>query len=81
MKLSVLVRIPSLEDAKNTPLTDGDRSKIIENRKQMIIGTKVRNELLRLSEVYRTEEFMIINNLHKFEDKVNTYALLAEALI
>lgn len=76
-------RIPSLEEAKSTPLTSNDRIKITENRKRMIIGTpeKIRNELLRLSEVYRTEEFMIINNLYSFEDKVNTYALLADALI
>jgi luciferase family oxidoreductase group 1 len=76
-------RIPSLEEARNTPLTNSDRSKIIQNRKRMIIGTpkQVRDELLKLSEVYRTEEFMIINNLYSFEDKVNTYALLAEALI
>jgi luciferase family oxidoreductase group 1 len=75
-------RIPSLEEAKSTPLTSNDRIKITENRKRMIIGTpeKVRNELLRLSEVYRTEEFMIINNLYSFEDKVNTYVLLADAL-
>lgn len=76
-------RIPSLEEAMNTPLTVSNRSKIIENRKRMIIGTpeQVRDELLKLSEVYRTEEFMIINNLYSFEDKVNTYALLADALL
>ena len=75
-------RIPSLEEAKSTPLTSNDRIKITENRKRMIIGTpeKVRKELLRLSEVYRTQEFMIINNLYSFEDKVNTYVLLADAL-
>ncbi|MBT2695643.1 LLM class flavin-dependent oxidoreductase [Bacillus sp. ISL-55] len=76
-------RIPSLEEARNTSLTVSDRSKIIENRKRMIIGTpeKVRDELLRLSEVYSTEEFMIINNLYSFEDKINTYALLADTLL
>ncbi|GAM15649.1 LLM class flavin-dependent oxidoreductase [Mesobacillus selenatarsenatis] len=76
-------RIPSLEEARNTPLTVSDRSKIIENRKRMIIGTpeKIRNAILKLSEVYSTEEFMIINNLYSFEDKVNTYTLLADALL
>lgn len=76
-------RIPSLEEAKNAPLTPSDRSKILENRKRMIIGTpaKVKDELLRLGEVYRTDEFMIINNLYSFEEKVNTYALLADSLL
>ena len=76
-------RIPSLEEARNTPFKNSDPSKIIENRKRMIIGTpeRVRDELLELSEVYRTEEFMIINNFYKFEVKANTYALLAGPLI
>ncbi len=76
-------RIPSLEEARNATLTSSDRSRIKENRKRMIIGTpeKVRDELLRLGEVYRTDEFMIINNLFSFEDKVNTYTLLADALL
>lgn len=76
-------KIPSLEEAKNAPLTSSDRSKILENRKRMIIGTptKVKDELLRLGEVYRTDEFMIINNLYSFEEKVNTYALLADSLL
>lgn len=76
-------RIPSLEEAKNTTLTAEDRNKIVENRKRMIIGTpqNVKNELLRLSDDYGTEEFMIINNLHSFQDKVKTYTWLAEALL
>ena len=76
-------RIPSLEEAKNTTLTAEDRNRIVENRKRMIIGTpeKVKSELLRLSDDYGTEEFMIINNLHSFQDKVKTYTMLAEALL
>ncbi len=76
-------RIPSSEEAKSTTLTATDRNRIMENRKRMIIGTpqKVKNELLRLSDDYATEEFKIINNLHSFQDKVKTYTLLAEALL
>jgi alkanesulfonate monooxygenase SsuD/methylene tetrahydromethanopterin reductase-like flavin-dependent oxidoreductase (luciferase family) len=76
-------RIPSVEEAKKTPLTSSERSKIAENRKRMIIGTpeRVRDEILRLREIYMTEEFMIITNLYSFEDKVKTYALLAESLL
>ena len=76
-------RIPSVEEAKNAPLTSSDRSRIQENRKRMIIGTpeKVRDELLRLSEVYKTDEFMVINNLYSFEEKVKTYTLLADSFL
>ena len=76
-------RIPSILEAKNIPLTYDDRSKIKENRKRMIIGTpqKVKSELLRLSEDYQTEEFMIISNIHDFQDKIESYTLLAETFL
>ncbi|MBT2655454.1 LLM class flavin-dependent oxidoreductase [Bacillus sp. ISL-18] len=76
-------RIPSIIEAKNIPLTYDDRIKIKENRKRMIIGTpqKVKSELLRLSENYQTEEFMIISNIHDFQDKIESYTLLTEAFL
>jgi luciferase family oxidoreductase group 1 len=74
-------RIPSIAEVKNTVLTQEKRMKVQENRKRMVIGTpqKVRDELLRLSEWYQTEEFMILTNVYDFEDKVKSYTLLAEA--
>ncbi|ULT55036.1 LLM class flavin-dependent oxidoreductase [Neobacillus drentensis] len=76
-------RIPSIIEAKNIPLTYDDRIKIKENRKRMIIGTpqKVKSELLRLIENYQTEEFMIISNIHDFQEKIESYTLLAEAFL
>lgn len=76
-------RIPAVEEAKNIPLTKDERKKIQENRKRMIIGTPqmVKDEILRLSEMYKTEEFMIINNVYNFQDKMTTYTLLAEAFL
>ncbi|HZH60784.1 MAG TPA: hypothetical protein VEY70_14665 [Metabacillus sp.] len=49
----------------------------------MIIGTpkKVREEILRLSEYYQTDEFMIINNTYDFQEKLLTYRLLAEQFL
>jgi hypothetical protein len=46
----------------------------------VIIGApqKVKTELLRLSEKYQTDEFMIITNIYNFQDKILSYALLAE---
>jgi luciferase family oxidoreductase group 1 len=76
-------RIPSIEEAKSVSLTNKERAKIFENRKRMIVGTpeKVRDELLRLSELYQTEEFMIITNIYDFEDKIRSYTLLAEMFL
>jgi luciferase family oxidoreductase group 1 len=76
-------RIPSVEEAKNIRLTNDERMKLVENRKRMIVGTpkKVKEELLRLEEIYQVEEFMIICNIFHFDDKLNSYSLLAEELL
>ncbi|KAB2335680.1 LLM class flavin-dependent oxidoreductase [Bacillus mesophilum] len=73
-------KILSPEEARRKVLTPEDYSIIKENRKRMVIGTKdkVREQLLRLSELYQTEEFMIICNVYSFEDKVKSYKLTAE---
>jgi luciferase family oxidoreductase group 1 len=75
--------VPSLESAKSKVLTKLERTKVFENRKRMVIGSpqQVKKELLRLSELYETEEFMIITNIHDFKEKVESYTLLAEALL
>ncbi|MCM3727768.1 LLM class flavin-dependent oxidoreductase [Neobacillus cucumis] len=76
-------KIPSVKEAKGTSLTYDQRTKIQENRKRMIIGTpqKVKSEIFRLSEKYRTEEFIIISNIYNFEDKIEIYRLLAESIL
>ncbi|MCM3787885.1 LLM class flavin-dependent oxidoreductase [Domibacillus indicus] len=76
-------RIPTIEEAKRKIVTQADKEKVKENRKRMIVGTpqKVRDELLALSDVYQTEEFMVIANVHNFEDKVQSYARLAEVML
>ncbi|MEH7095536.1 LLM class flavin-dependent oxidoreductase [Neobacillus vireti] len=76
-------RIPSVQEAKATSVTQDQRMKIEENRKRMIIGTpqKVKSEIFRLSEKYRAEEFMIISNIYNFEDKLEIYRLLAESIM
>jgi luciferase family oxidoreductase group 1 len=76
-------RIPSVEEAKARALSAEDRAKVLENRKRIIIGTpqKVRDDLLRLSEKYRTDEFMIIANVYDFQEKLRSYTLLAESIL
>jgi luciferase family oxidoreductase group 1 len=73
-------RIPSVAEAKSMVLSREEHEKVRENRKRTIIGTpqKVRDEILRLSELYQTDEFMIITNIYDFQDKIQSYTLLAE---
>ena len=76
-------RIPSVEEAKKISLTAEERMKLQQNRRRMIIGTpqKVKTELNRLSEIYQSDEFMIITNIYDFQAKMNSYILIANELI
>ncbi|MBD8070826.1 LLM class flavin-dependent oxidoreductase [Bacillus sp. PS06] len=77
------LRIPSIEEAKKRFLSKEEQAIIKENRKRMVIGTpdRVRDELLRLSELYQNDEFMVITNIYDFEDKVRSYELLADMFL
>ncbi|MRX70754.1 MsnO8 family LLM class oxidoreductase [Bacillus lacus] len=76
-------RIPSYSEAVQYPLSVRDREKISHNRSRMIIGTpkKVKAELNALSQRYECNEFLILTNLHRFEDKLQSFQLLAKELI
>lgn len=76
-------RIPTIEEGKIISLTTDDKMKIQENRRRMIVGTpqRVKAELLRLSERYQCNEFMIITNIYDFQDKIKSYTLLAKEII
>ncbi|MGE6754355.1 LLM class flavin-dependent oxidoreductase [Rossellomorea sp. NPDC071047] len=76
-------RIPTKEEAKARTLTQLEKEKVKENRKRAIIGTpqKVGEELHMLSEIYQTDEFMIITNVEKFEEKVRSYELIADVVL
>ncbi|KKI93459.1 hypothetical protein WQ54_04275 [Bacillus sp. SA1-12] len=76
-------RIVSIEEAKSRMVTNEEKVKMKENRKRMIIGTPdfVKEEILKLSERYQTDEFMILTNVYDFQDKVQSYSLLAEKFL
>ena len=73
-------KVPSIEEVKKRPLRPDDLKEMRENRKRCVIGTpeKVREELERLSDVYQTDEFMVITNIYDFDAKVRSYRLLAD---
>ncbi|RSL35192.1 LLM class flavin-dependent oxidoreductase [Salibacterium salarium] len=74
-------KIPSVEEAKQTALSEEEKQRVRENRKRAIIGTpnQVKQELQRLSERYQTDEIMVITNIYDFKKKVDSYKLLASA--
>lgn len=73
--------VPSMEKAQNFAYSSHDKYLIRQNRKRMIIGTKeqIKQKILDLSEAYETNEFMIVTITYRFEDKLNSYRLLADA--
>ncbi|MEL3972519.1 LLM class flavin-dependent oxidoreductase [Rossellomorea oryzaecorticis] len=76
-------RIPLKEEAESRIFSSREMEKVRENRKRAIVGTpeKVKEELLLLSEIYGTDEFMIITNVSDFEDKLRSFKLLAGTLL
>lgn len=73
-------KVPSVEEVKNRTYQPEDLKAIEENRKRTVIGDpcQVKEELERLSDVYQTDEFMIITNIYDFEEKKRSYELLAK---
>ncbi|MCP8615795.1 LLM class flavin-dependent oxidoreductase [Salirhabdus salicampi] len=76
-------RIVPTDEVKQKRFSVQQIDKMKENRKRTIIGTpkKVKEQLDRLSDEYKTDEFMIIMNNYHFDDKLRSYELIAEAVI
>ncbi|AOY15493.1 hypothetical protein BGI23_09890 [Bacillus sp. ABP14] len=72
---------PSIETAQNYSYSAYDLFRIKENRQRMIVGdpSSVKEQIVNLSKAYNTDEFMIVTITHRFEDKLNSYRLLANA--
>ncbi|KSU84304.1 luciferase family oxidoreductase, group 1 [Fictibacillus enclensis] len=76
-------RIPSLEEAHAYSFSQADREKIKINRKRMVIGSSqtVKRQLESLAERYQTNEFMVLTNLHSFEERKKSYEKLADIFL
>ncbi|QHS22464.1 LLM class flavin-dependent oxidoreductase [Virgibacillus sp. MSP4-1] len=75
-------RVPSIDEVKGKTFTQRELEKVQNNRKRCVIGTpfEVKQKLEELSEIYQTDEFMIITNIYDFQAKLKSYSLLAEAV-
>lgn len=71
------------QEAQDFPLTELDRMRIQDNRKQHIVGSgkEVAAELTRQQEYYNFDEAMIVSIPHSQEQRLNTYRILAEELL
>ncbi|GIO57213.1 hypothetical protein BK138_18805 [Paenibacillus rhizosphaerae] len=72
---------PSVEKALEYPYSRYDRIRIEENRKRMVVGSpqQVKRRIEELCEEYNADEVMIASITHRFEDKLQSFRLIAEA--
>lgn len=75
--------VPSIEDTDNLALTEEESQAVQNILAKLITGTPeiAGKKIKRLGDTYKIDEFMIVTITHDFEDKVNSYRLLAEYLL
>lgn len=73
--------VPTLEKALSYKYSDAEMQIVNRNRRRMIIGTpdKIKEQIINMSEIYNTNEFMIINLNTDLEKKIKSYRLISEA--
>ena len=74
---------PSPEMAMNYPYSDFEKKHVLENRKRMIVGTPktVRAQIEKLAEEFDAEEVMLVMRAYDFQDKLNSYELIANEML
>lgn len=72
---------PSVETALGYNYTPYDRFRIEDNRRRMVIGSpdEVRRQFTALMEEYQCEEIMFATLVHRYEDKLKSLRLIADA--
>ena len=70
-----------METALSYQYSPYERKRVEDNRKRMVIGTpqQVKEQLLELAGAYGTDEIMAVTITHDFQDRLDSYRLLAEA--
>jgi luciferase family oxidoreductase group 1 len=71
----------TVEEAVQYPYSTMEKYYVQENRKRMVIGSKerIKQQLERLCEEYGTQEVMAVTVMNRFEDKLKSFQLLAQA--
>lgn len=73
--------VPSVEEAKNYPYTEREWAIIEHNRPRTIAGDpeQVRAKLATLEAAYGVDEFVVVTICDRFDARLRSYELLAEA--
>ncbi|WP_088005566.1 LLM class flavin-dependent oxidoreductase [Indiicoccus explosivorum] len=73
---------PHPEEARRYPYSKFEREAIEENRKRMIVGTpqQVADGLEELAAAHGAEEVMLVTITHDFQDKLESFRLIAEEM-
>lgn len=72
--------IPSIEEARDYPLSAHERALITQRRQHAICGTgpRVGEQLREIARKHQADELVVISNCHDFAQRKNSYALLAK---
>lgn len=67
-------------DLKTVTYSPGEEARIQHNRQRMIMGNaeEVKKQLLRYADQYEVDELMLVNVGSEFEERLESYRLLAE---
>lgn len=73
---------PHPEEAHRYPFSKYEREAILENRKRMLVGTpqQVADGIEQLAERHGAEEVMIVTIVYDFQDKLESFRLIAEEM-
>jgi alkanesulfonate monooxygenase SsuD/methylene tetrahydromethanopterin reductase-like flavin-dependent oxidoreductase (luciferase family) len=73
--------VPTVEEAESYPYTDQERAIVEHNRGRTIAGApdQVRAQLDELGRRYGIDEFVVVTICDRFEARLRSYELLAEA--
>ncbi|WP_153125858.1 LLM class flavin-dependent oxidoreductase [Peribacillus tepidiphilus] len=75
--------IPSIEEAKQYSYSSDEKEMIKAMRNKMVIGNprEVKQQLLALQTLYQADEIMIVTITHSYEDRAQSYKLIAHEVL
>jgi luciferase family oxidoreductase group 1 len=75
--------IPSIEEAKQYSYSSDEKEMIKAMRNKMVIGNprEVKQQLLELQTLYQADEIMIVTITHSYEDRAQSYKLIAHEVL
>jgi luciferase family oxidoreductase group 1 len=77
------LQIPSMKEVEEYDWTEEDKLRIEKKLLSMIVGNQqeVKEKLKQLAHMYKADELMIVTITHEIEEKLNSYRLIAEAML